>query len=190
MDRLHPWLTRTRAVYLGAALLLAGGGWWLAAGTDSPDRRPAPVSPLATMAAPPPVPGPLVHVVGAVRRPGVYRVPPGARAMAAVRRAGGPTDRADLSGLNLAAEVIDGQQLIVPVRGASPTGPGATAGPVRLSTATAEQLEELDGIGPALARRIIDWRQENGGFRSVEDLLEVPGIGEAKLAALRDEVVP
>ena len=194
MHRLHPWISRTRIAYLGAALALAGGGWWLAAGArPEPAPRQAPVSPLVTMAAPPAAPGPLVHVVGAVRRPGVYRVREGARALAAVRRAGGPTPTADLSGLNLAAEVVDGQQLVVPVRGAAPApavAAGAPGSPVRLSTAAPAELEALDGIGPALAQRIVDWRQEHGGFSSVEDLLEVPGIGEAKLEALRDQVTP
>lgn len=194
MDRLHPWLTRTRAVYLCAAVLMAAAGWWLTARGDVPAASPAaPVSPLVTMAAPPAPPGPLVHVVGAVRNPGVYRVPAGARALAAVRRAGGPTRRADLSGLNLAAEVVDGAQLVVPERGAVPvpaaTG-GTASGPLRLSTATPAELEALDGIGPALAARIVDWREEHGAFGTVDDLLDVPGIGESKLEALRDQVVP
>ncbi|MCC6832272.1 MAG: ComEA family DNA-binding protein [Thermoleophilia bacterium] len=194
MDRLHPWFTRTRAAYLGAALVMAAAGWWLTArpSAHAPRTTTPVMSPMATMAAPPAAPGPLVHVVGAVRRPGVYRLRSGARAIAALRRAGGATRRADLSGLNLAAQVVDGQQVVVPQRGASPAPPGAAAspGPVRLSTATAAELEALDGIGPAIAARIVDWREANGAFGSVDDLLDVPGIGEAKLEALRDQVVP
>src|SRR5215211_3638547 len=146
-----------------------------------------------------------VHVAGAVRRPGVYRLPAGARVQDAVRRAGGARARADVNAINLAAKVADGQQVVVPVRaprgaaaagGAAATGaagagaPGAAAGPVSLNSATAEQLDTLDGVGPATARKIIDWRTEHGGFRSVADLAQVPGIGPKKLAALREQVQP
>src|SRR5215218_2228479 len=146
-----------------------------------------------------------VHVAGAVRRPGVYRLPAGARVQDAVRRACGARPRADVNAINLAAKVADGQQVVVPVRaprgaaaagGAAATGaagagaPGAAAGPVSLNSATAEQLDTLDGVGPATARKIIDWRTEHGGFRSVADLAQVPGIGPKKLAALREQVQP
>lgn len=137
-----------------------------------------------------------VHVAGAVRRPGLYRVRDGARVAAALRRAGGPAGKAELTGTNLAARVEDGQQIVVPVRGATPApvaaGPGAAtgAGPVSLATATQAQLEELDGIGPTLAARIIEYRDANGGFRSVEELGEVDGIGEVRLEALRAAVQP
>ena len=109
--------------------------------------------------------------------------------------AGGPTGAADLSGLNLAAPVQDGQQIVVPVKvvagaGPAPAGAATRAGPVQLSTATAEQLESLDGIGPSLAARIIAWRTSHGPPGRLEDLLEVPGIGEARLEALRGAVVP
>ena len=140
-----------------------------------------------------------VHVAGAVRRPGLYRVREGARVAAALSRAGGPTDKAELTGTNLAARVEDGQQIVVPVRGAAPAAvtapatPGAATvgtGPVSLATATQAQLEELDGIGPTLAARIIEYRDSNGGFRSVEELGEVDGIGEVRLEALRQAVQP
>jgi competence protein ComEA len=138
--------------------------------------------------APPSV---LVHVAGEVRRPGVYRVPAGGRVLRAVRAAGGPTRRADLSGLNLAAPVQDGQQVRVPGRvpsaGVSAGGP---SGPVSLSGATAQELDALDGVGPTLAARIVAWRDQHGGFTSVEQLLDVPGIGEGRLEALRPHVVP
>ena len=146
-----------------------------------------------------------VHVAGAVRRPGVYSLPRGARGGDAVERAGGPLRRADLTAVNLAAVLADGQQLVVPVRGAArpappagatgsaagaagaPRAPGAT---LRLSTATAAQLEELDGIGPALAARILEYRDAHGGFRSVDELAEVEGIGDKRLESLRRAVAP
>jgi competence protein ComEA len=133
-----------------------------------------------------------VHVAGAVRRPGVYRMRAGARVDDAVEQAGGPRRRADLSGLNLAAEVQDGRQVLVPVRQPSPAGGGAAAPapgvPLNLNTATVEQLDELDGIGPATAQQIVDYREARGGFGSIEELDQVPGIGEARLATLREKV--
>src|SRR5215213_8180394 len=139
--------------------------------------------------------GPLVvHVAGAVRRPGVYRLRTGARVADAVRRAGGARRRADLSAVNLAAEVQDGRQVLVPVRApgggaAAAAGGGAAPGvPLDLNTATVAQLDELDGIGPAIAQQIVDYREANGGFGSVEELDRVPGIGETRLAALREKV--
>jgi competence protein ComEA len=140
-----------------------------------------------------------VHVAGAVRRPGLYRVPQGGRVAAAIERAGGLSRRAELTGVNLAAPLQDGQQVIVPRKGApgaapsgaaGPPGPGGGGAPISLATATAQQLEELDGIGPTLARRIIRYRDSHGGFRSVGQLREVEGIGEKRFAALRDAVRP
>jgi competence protein ComEA len=139
-----------------------------------------------------------VHVAGAVARPGLYRVPSGARVAAALELAGGPKPRADLTTTNLAAKVRDGQQVVVPLRGAAraPTAAGGAtpagpaAGPLSLASATQAQLEELDGIGPALASRIIEYRDAHGGFRSVEELGEVDGIGEVRLEALRRAVQP
>jgi competence protein ComEA len=135
----------------------------------------------------------LVHVVGAVRRPGLYRLRDGARIADAVARAGGVTRRADLALINLAAPLADGAQVVVPRR--EPAGPGgpaaaAASGPVHLNTATLEQLDELPGIGPATAQRILDYRQENGAFASVDELDAVPGIGPARLEQLRELVAP
>jgi len=137
-----------------------------------------------------------VHVAGAVRRPGVFRLPPRSRVVDAVRRAGGARGGADLSALNLAAKLEDGRQVVVPLR-APPGAAGPVAGagtaaaadvPVDLNTATAEQLDELDGIGPGTAGTILEYREEHGGFGSVEELGQVPGIGEKRLAALREKV--
>ena len=136
-----------------------------------------------------------VHVAGAVLRPGVYRLSPRARVVDAVRRAGGARRRADLSALNLAAKLEDGRQVVVPLRprpGAPVPAGGGTAttpaGPIDINTATAEQLDELDGIGPAMAGAILEYRKEHGGFGSIEELGQVPGIGEKRLAALREKV--
>ena len=136
-----------------------------------------------------------VHVAGAVRQPGVYRLPSRSRVVDAVRRAGGTRRRADLSALNLAAKLEDGRQVVVPLRpqaGAPVAAAGGTAtasaGPIDINTATAEQLDELDGIGPGMAGAILEYREEHGGFGSVEELGQVPGIGEKRLAALREKV--
>jgi competence protein ComEA len=145
----------------------------------------------------------VVDVKGAVRRPGVYRLAAGARAYDAVRRAGGLTARADRIGVNLAARVVDGGEVVVPERGAgmraaaaAPAGPGDDAadasaeGPLSLdlNTATAQELEQLDGVGPAIAANIVAYREQHGGFGSVDELDEVSGIGEAKLAAIRAQL--
>src|SRR5829696_5320079 len=130
-----------------------------------------------------------VHVAGAVRRPGVYRLPARARVVDAVHRAGGARRRADLSALNLAAKLEDGRQVLVPLRGAAAAAGEAAEGvPLDLNTASAEQLDELDGIGPAMAASIIKYREEHGGFGSIEELGQVSGIGEKRLAAMREQV--
>jgi competence protein ComEA len=130
-----------------------------------------------------------------VRRPGLYSLADGDRVADLLRAAGGPTRAADLDRLNLAAPVADGSQVMVPRRGepAPPltTEPGDPAGlpaPVDVNRAGPEELETLPGVGPATAAAIIEFREANGGFATVEDLIDVPGIGEAKLAALTDLV--
>lgn len=139
-----------------------------------------------------------VHVAGAVRRPGLIRVPSDTRVATALERAGGPTRRADLTLVNLAARVQDGQQIVVPLAASGAAANGAAAGgagtvpgaKIHLSTATADQLDEVDGIGPTLAERIVEYRDEHGGFRSLEDLAQVEGIGEKRLKTLRDALQP
>jgi competence protein ComEA len=133
-----------------------------------------------------------------VRRPGLYRLAHGARIADAVRRAGGATRRADLSLVNLAAQISDGTQVVVPRRvvveaGASGGVGGAPApasGPLHLNTATLEQLDALPGVGPVTAQKILDYRQQHGAFSSIEDLDAIPGIGSARLEQLRDLVAP
>lgn len=165
------------------------------AGAASPVGSTVPVASLASAgpsAAPTVV---VVDVAGKVRHPGLYRLPPGARVDDAVRRAGGPLRGVDLSSLNLAARVVDGQQILVGVPGAAPLGgtgsggsPGAAADPVNLNAATLEQLESLPGVGPVLAQHIVDWRSAHGGFSTVQQLNDVPGIGEVKFADLHSLV--
>lgn len=137
-----------------------------------------------------------VDVVGAVRRPGLYRLKDGARVADAVRRAGGPTRKAELELLNLAAPISDGEQVVVPRRGAGVAAPGggagasSPAGPVHLNSATLAQLDALPGIGPVTAQKILDYRRDEGAFGSVDELDAVPGIGPARLAQLRELVAP
>lgn len=145
--------------------------------------------------------GVYVHVAGAVRRPGLFRVPAGSRVAAALARAGGPGPKADLTLVNLASRVQDGQQVVVPAAGAVPPPGAGTSGVAAngvalsgakpsLATATVEQLEELDGIGPTLAGRIVEYRDAHGGFRSLAELREVDGIGEKRFASLREALQP
>jgi competence protein ComEA len=143
-----------------------------------------------------------VHVAGAVRRPGLYRLARDSRVAVAIAKAGGPQRRAEMTAVNLAQPLEDGQQVVVPVASGAPgTGSAPVAGgssepgapgsiPISLATATVGQLDELDGIGPTLAERIIEFRDENGGFRSVGQLQEVEGIGEKRFAALKEAVRP
>lgn len=137
-----------------------------------------------------------VHVAGAVRRPGLMTMSAGARVADALKRAGGPGPRADLAAVNLAARLADGQQIVVPTAGAAtvPEGsqsgagsaPAGTGTSIHLSTATVEQLDGVDGIGPTLAERIIEYRDTHGGFRSLAELAQVDGIGEKRLVTLRE----
>jgi len=135
-----------------------------------------------------------VNVVGAVRRPGLYRLKDGSRVADAVTRAGGPTPRAQIELLNLAARIADGEQIVVPRRGVvgvvGTPGGGVAAGPVHLNSATLEQLDGLPGVGPVTAQKILDYRQQHGAFGSVDELDAIPGIGPARLGTLRDLVAP
>jgi competence protein ComEA len=196
MDRLLPWLRRSGWAYVAAAIALAVVAWRLGPAAGGGGGQPAPpaASTAGSLVTAPDAPRALIHVAGEVRRPGVYPIAPGARVIQAIRRAGGPTPRADLAALNLAAVLQDGQQVLIPAgapNGApAATGAGKRTGPLSLSSATAEDLEALDGIGPTLAQRIVEWRTAHGGLASVDQLLDVPGIGPARLDALRADVVP
>jgi competence protein ComEA len=184
---------------LAAALALALALVWVQRPHESAAplaRRVVPngavlsLSPTAT-----PRPRVVVHVTGAVRRPGLVELPGGSRVNDAVSAAGGATRRADLASVNLARVLVDGEQIVVLRRGAvaapvvapgtSTGGASAPTAPVDLNIATLQQLDGLPGVGPVLAQRIIDWRSKHGRFSSVDELTEVSGIGERTLADLR-----
>jgi competence protein ComEA len=194
-----PELSRTQVVVYGAlavALLLVGARA-IRADRDSPDPFATPAGrdgggeafSLSGQAS-----DVVVHVAGAVARPGVYRLPTGSRVDDAVRRAGGAAARANLEAINLAARLADGQQVVVPER-----GPGGTAmaplggggdGPINLGTATVEQLDTIEGIGPVTAQDIVEFRDQHGGLASVEQLDQISGIGPATMEALRTGLQP
>jgi competence protein ComEA len=134
----------------------------------------------------------VVHVAGAVRDPGVYRLPAGSRVTDAVERAGGATRPAGVEGINLAAVLADGQQVVVPGRTAGSATATETAadGPISLGTATLEELDTIEGIGPVTAQNILDFREQNGGVSSVDDLDQISGIGPATMEALRGRLQP
>ena len=198
------FLLQHRRQLLAAAaalvLLLLAARLLLPAGTTTP-AAPLPPSPgLGASAAAAPHARVVVDVVGAVRRPGLYRLAQGSRIADAVARAGGATPKAELAQVNLAAPLADGEQVVVPKRGAPGVAPPGTAGPaggastpaapVQLSTATLEQLDSLPGIGPTTAQKILDYRAKHGAFSSVDELDAVPGIGPKRMDQLRDLVVP
>jgi len=179
-----------------AVLVLAGNRLATTGAASAPEV----VAPLEPVAVKPSKRMLVVHVVGAVRRPGLLRLAEGARVADAVGRAGGATRKADLAALNLAAPLVDGVQILVPRRqtaGAEGTvGAGgavagtAAAGKPSLSSATAEELDGLPGVGPITAQKILDFRAEHGPFSSVDDLDAVPGIGPTRIEQLRDLVTP
>ena len=192
-----PSTSRRRALAVAAVAVGALGlaGRQLAGGGAPAAPPPVAIERAAPSTAPPVV----VHVVGAVRRPGLYRLKEGSRVADAVARAGGAMPAADTSVVNLAAPVADGVQVVVPERapasgegvGSAPSADGpAAAGPVHLNSASLEELDALPGVGPVTAQKIVEWRERHGAFASVDDLDAIPGIGPARLEQLRELVAP
>jgi competence protein ComEA len=215
-----PALSRSQLLLYGAlavALLLLGARW-----IRSGDAREAssgdgesssyaqsgaasdPGGSSDTFAAGPGGEDVVVHVAGAVRDSGVYRLPAGSRVTDAIERAGGPAASADIDAINLAARLADGQQVVVPARAKSPVVAGGAAGPsagggstgsspeapISLGTATIEQLDTIEGIGPVTAQDILDFRDAHGGISDIEELDQVSGIGPATMEALRTRLQP
>ena len=178
----------------------AGGERLVLAPAPSP---PASTAASASGASPAAVAEVVVYVCGAVRSPGVIHLPQGGRVADALELAGGATGKAELAAVNLAARVTDGQQIVVPERAAAGgggsvtvaatgTGGSATGGTatalVNINTASLSELDTLQGVGPSTAQKIIDYRTANGGFRTIDDLKNVSGIGDARFAALKDAI--
>lgn len=183
------------AVVLVVAVGFAVQQYW--SGRPQPVTAPAVVAPASAPAVPV-GPGPgaagsriVVDVSGKVRDPGVRRLPSGSRVEDALTAAGGVRPGTDTTGLNLARVLVDGEQVLVGATAQpAPGGGGPGPGPLSLATATVEQLDGLPGVGPVLARHIVDFRTARGGFRAVEDLRQVDGIGERRFADLRGLVRP
>jgi competence protein ComEA len=188
-----PELSRSQLlVYAGIAIvvLIVGVRWIRSAGGS--DSGGAALS-FAAGSSPQPQNDEevVVHVAGSVRRPGVYRLPAGSRVTDAVRRAGGFDGGANQDAINLAARLADGQQVVVPGPGAAAAASGGgQSGPVSLGSATAEQLDGIEGIGPVTAQKIIQFRDQHGGLSSVNQLDEVDGIGPSTMQTLRAALQP
>jgi competence protein ComEA len=209
-----PSLSRSQLLLygaLGVALLLLGARWIRSAdASESADGFTSAPSTATTAGSAGPSgaaggfsAGPggedvVVHVAGAVRDSGVYRLPAGSRVTDAIERAGGPTSSADPDALNLAARLGDGQQVIMPsrVKASAPVGGAAEASevapdtPISLGTATIEELDTIEGIGPVTAQDILDFRDANGGVSDIDELDQVSGIGPATMEALRARLQP
>jgi competence protein ComEA len=210
-----PELSRSQLLVYGAvgvALLLVGARWVRSASADSTSSGGAEGAGLSTgaesggsgdsFALDPGGDGDLVvHVAGAVRQPGVYKLPAGSRVADAIERAGGSIGVALTDGINLAAPLADGQQVVMPARAKGPAGVAAGSGvgvaadpsqegPISLGTATVEQLDTIEGIGPVTAQEIIEFRDQRGGLSSIDDLDEISGIGPATMEALRASLQP
>ncbi len=178
-------------VALGLLALLAVAGRTLV-GTGASASMPREQLVVQTPAA---MPRLVVHVTGAVREPGLYRLKEGSRVADAVARAGGATAKADTAAVNLAAPLADGIQVLVPSRVAGAVGAAvgtsaSTGARISLSSASAVELDALPGVGPVTAQKIVDYRAAHGGFSSIDDLDAIPGIGPARLEQLRDLATP
>jgi competence protein ComEA len=188
-----PELSRSQLLVYGAiavAVLLVGARWI----RSSDEAEPASGGGVSFAADSPPgeqgTRDVIVHVAGAVGRPGVYRLPTGARVTDAVKRAGGLATGAEGDAINLAARLSDGQQVVVPGRGAATAAAGEAGGPISLGSATADQLDEIEGIGPVTAEKIIEFREQHGGLSSIDQLDQISGIGPSTMESLRAGLQP
>jgi competence protein ComEA len=183
------------AVLVAAHLFGGGRGAGASVSTDVPPLT-APADPSAAVSSAVSRTVLVVDVAGAVRRPGLYRLPSGSRIADAVARAGGMSRQAAAASVNLAAPLADGEQVLVPTLAAggsaasSPGGAASPSAPVDLNSATVDQLDALPGVGPVTAQKIVDYRTEHGPFTSVDDLDAIPGIGPARIENLRGLVTP
>ncbi|HSJ71853.1 MAG TPA: ComEA family DNA-binding protein [Acidimicrobiia bacterium] len=183
MERAH---TNLAVTVIGVAVIIVLGGFmWFGMGPPPTAAVPESAAAPTTVGIPASI---TVHISGAVLRPGLVSIADGSRMADAVAAAGGALPSADLGSINLARQVRDSDHVIVPVHGEGSGSPGESADGIDINTATASELEALPGVGPVLAERIVAFRTERGPFSSVEDLLDVPGIGEAKLAQMRDTI--
>jgi competence protein ComEA len=169
---------------VGVVVKAAGTRETLVSGTDSTPASPGALLPEGIVQ-----PMLVVHVTGEVKNPGVIDIPEGARVYEAVEKAGGFTAEAQSDSVNLARFLVDGEHLFIPALGEDQPA-AAVSGRVSLSLASSSELETLSGVGPTIAARIIAWREANGPFRHVDDVLAVSGIGPATLEGFRDQVVP
>jgi len=194
-----PELSRSQIAVYGAvavALLLLGARAIRAEGSSAPSYGASSAADEGKISLDSGASGDVVvDVTGAVARPGVYRLPAGARVTDAVARAGGATGAALLEAINLAARLADGQQVVVPRKGpggapVAASGASSEEGPISLGTATVEQLDTIDGIGPVTAQDIVDFRDQHGGLSSVDQLDQISGIGPATMEALRARLQP
>lgn len=199
LGRVRVRLESGHAAVIGLIALLAVAGSLALLRAARPAVEDVPLAPPSPVAASPTATesgGALVvHVAGRVRHPGVVRLPPGSRVIDALEAVGGPDPGVDLTPLNLARVLADGEQVLVgvtpppaPVPDVDTPAGGTGGGPINLNTATREQLESLPGVGPVLAQRIIDWRERHGRFSAVEELQEVSGIGPRIFEQLADLV--
>jgi len=190
---------RLAAWAVAALALVALSAWYLTQSRTTADAAPPPVPTIAVQGESEGGGKVTVDVAGEVKEPGVYLLTTGARVQDALERAGGPSRKADLSQINRAAKLEDGRQVLVPAKPSrsavaaapAPGGgsvPAAPEQPINLNTATLEQLDTLDGVGPSTAQKILDYRTEHGGFTAIEELDQIAGIGEKRLAALRERV--